>query len=1426
MFILIGVMLGLGLGVAGLFLVKEWRYQSWLASERVEGLRLAEEGDVVGALEHLARLVRLTPEDGEVLRVFAESREAVPTEDGSHIRAAIVARRLLAERDPADLEAQRALMRLYAMAGYATEADQLAEAILRLDPKDSEALVIRISVARSRGRTAEAQNLALRLTETGSGGLQALRTRLGVAAGDTMTLAEATAQLRTWALPPALEPARLTLLAELLARQGLREQALASARDAAALNPTDLETLASLAEAFDTAGGGNEGTALLEAAIGRSPEEVDVVDHAIRRHWWANRLDKARAELAQAGLALGRDEAALLRWEMFLAVPGERDPNALAAVTRLGELNAEAPPAARAAEDALLAAMRQLIIDPSDPTFDSLLEKAIELNQRNPILRAVRAERLLAAGRPDRAVEDLIVAHQVEGRRWARAGLLLAVTTEALGARGAALTTCSEVLARYGDQLPVILTFASLWANYDADGRRLEDVQLASIPNQPLLEFLQSILEQSDDDPRVATLLAEAAARRNDVERRERALAILERPRPISPVFLKRLAQVAVDSGSPRREVALRLVEAANPVDPDLLRLQALDLARQGNAEEGLALLEAAASDPARGISSSNRLGLLAGFARRHGLDAAEALEQAWYESIRDDPPGPLVLLSFEATWRDETTARKAVDRAAAALGANHPEVLKAEARWTLAFRRDEEVRRGPLAESLRAQFEAGSEDPQVALYLAQLEALAAKPDSVLIEQALRRRLQVIPLDLAPYSELASVLLERGNTLAAAEVAAQLLERAEAPAARRQAALILAAANEPAQAAVALQKLVADYDLEVDRLALARCLILTGGADSAAEADRIVLDAASRSDASTDAILAATERLVLLDRAEDAIALIEARQAESGDLDLPVVTLRTWLLAERAEEARVAADALRSLGRTDPAAIVSLADWSASAGDLDAAVAMVRSALLESLDEPVLLAWAAQRPAHPGWRFNDSPELLTRLQSGAPGLMAVAELQRSATRPDGSIVVDEALLERSLSLVEQFPRLPMAWRTALVFHARLGRIDQAIALARRATTALPLSSLLQEGLAVLLLDAGRPREALTVIEVLAGLDGIDPQVVSTLKAKAELLAGLPAEALRTLAALDGSSLPPEAPAIRAAALLELGRTDESLAALGGDRFSFASILLPRLIRLTPDGMAAALAEIRPVLAEDPSLAIPLTASLTEAWVRLEDPKVLDLAAEIANSLPETPSSLISAGDLLAAQGRLDESIDRYRAALDSVSVADRQRLVTWATLPAEERASLAATQMIAATALNNMAYRLAENDRVTDEALAWIEEAMRIMPDTPALRDTFALVLYRLGRLSEARVEAEAAVLGMPNDPAVRYNLAEILRKSRAYADARAQASAAIELIDSIPGSRPTLRGKLDRLIKSLPADSPTGTSSGRDLPGYLRGNP
>jgi tetratricopeptide (TPR) repeat protein len=79
-------------------------------------------------------------------------------------------------------------------------------------------------------------------------------------------------------------------------------------------------------------------------------------------------------------------------------------------------------------------------------------------------------------------------------------------------------------------------------------------------------------------------------------------------------------------------------------------------------------------------------------------------------------------------------------------------------------------------------------------------------------------------------------------------------------------------------------------------------------------------------------------------------------------------------------------------------------------------------------------------------------------------------------------------------------------------------------------------------------------------------------------------------------------------------------------------------------------------------------------------------------------------------------------------------------------------------------ALNFLGYLLADNSRELPEALEMIRRALQQDPGNGAYVDSYGWVLYRLGRLEEARVQLESALSLTGGDPVIHEHLGDVYR--------------------------------------------------------------
>jgi len=370
------------------------------------------------------------------------------------------------------------------------------------------------------------------------------------------------------------------------------------------------------------------------------------------------------------------------------------------------------------------------------------------------------------------------------------------------------------------------------------------------------------------------------------------------------------------------------------------------------------------------------------------------------------------------------------------------------------------------------------------------------------------------------------------------------------------------------------------------------------------------------------------------------------------------------------------------------------------------------------------------------------------------GLSARADSGETSRRPNG-----EAYFYYSLGRLMEVSGAP---NDALVQYRRADSLDPdhcevEVALARtlyslgnleaaaeKSASALELCPDNLEARAVsaeLLLVGGEAGEAERLLEGVAS-DPSAPREFATLYAQALLSQGLIEEGASYLRArTQADSLDPDIASMYGRALLML------------DDPEGAVVELQRALRLDPNDRAVAGMLSRLLIAlERPEEGVPILewivsryeavepelVSLAAGYSMMDEPELAQAVLDTASArFGDTPSVLRARGAAYYGSGDLDSAIEAYERLLevDADSV----------------------------TALNFIAYTLADEDRDLDRAMDYALRAVELEPGSPLLRDTLGWVHYRLGRMEEARRELDLAIELGGDNPVILEHLGDVL---------------------------------------------------------------
>lgn len=444
--------------------------------------------------------------------------------------------------------------------------------------------------------------------------------------------------------------------------------------------------------------------------------------------------------------------------------------------------------------------------------------------------------------------------------------------------------------------------------------------------------------------------------------------------------------------------------------------------------------------------------------------------------------------------------------------------------------------------------------------------------------------------------------------------------------------------------------------------------------------------------------------------------------------------------------------ALFNLGR--PADALAPLEAASRADSLNVEYVRTLARVAESLDRLPLVADAWDRAT----RLDDEdPESWFQLASAAARL--------------GRFALADSALERSL---EMNPVRPGSLFLRGWIRESTGRPDEAAELYRQDLEVHSADQVTRQRLVLLLLRARKAAAAFREAQVLVAARPDDPDALQ-LVAEAALASGNTLAGERALARMRG--LAPGDPDLVLRTLAVLARHERaheatkvadawarsrpddprglSLAAraraLAGE-YDSAAVYARRLVEATPDSLDA-----RRLLAR--------VYQDAKKW-----PEAVAAWADARALAPRNPALMLDHGYCLEQSGNVTAAIELGREAL---------RLAPDAP-----------------SALNFLGYLLADNSRELPEALGLIERALEQDPGNGAYVDSYGWVLFRLGRLDEARARLEQALELTGGDPVIHEHLGDVYRALRMVERAREQYRASL----ATDARNTRVRNKLEQL--------------------------
>ena len=1432
---LLGILLGSAVVAgAGSYAGVTWWRARGVAQARVAGYERFEAGEYEAALDLLSRYVAKNREDVDALLKLARCRAEVPSPNQRHLVDAAGFYREVIRLRPGNVEALKGLLDIYRRIGYAPELERITDELLRIEPNNVPAIESRTALAFQRGSWKEAIEGSERLMSIEPDAYKWRALHLEFLRKSDPDIESRLKAINGWIAAGEPDGRYRLFLADTFRQMNRDEEAKQAAIAAVEKGMPDAQTLTVLLDLLDLLKLGDQSAKAVERALAAGLPRSAVVQMQVHRHYRAGRLSIAREELAAALAALdanaadaGKDRDELLRWQVRIAEV-DRDPvTADAAIASLrqrvqasgvsqdGESRAEAETTVRWMD--AIQASRGFDGGPTTaPPRIAMgqLQRALADNPRDSLLLLRAGDIALRAGEVDEAARFFASAFEAEGGRWPLAGIRQASALLAVGRTEEAFKLTRDLTRQFDDNIGVYFVFAQACDAIAREGRSpsMVDPTLPSeVTARVLLEKLYSLDVKGNPiflPPLLATLVAEGDA---DEATRLANIAVADPKTPVDT-----LLQIATLLAAPDfKDVPLRAIDAARGRDADALEL-AMTKARvqiqRGEAGAARLAMRSALQSAAGTLPASVRAELArvqAEAAMREGGNDVPALLSEVLKEGGNDLDAIDFVLGQAASWDDEGIVNAAAAKLGELIGETAPRTVLTNAARVLRFRRADQQEIAKSIQAVDKVLEGNGKSAAALVTLSRLFGATQPPDLARAASYLEQAVILQPGRRDLYPELIALMQASGDFPGANNYLQQFMRSAGGDDDQARLAANLMVRQGQFLSAIPTLERVARRpgSTEADLVALGDAERRIGRMDQAEKAFREALE---RPDRSALGAMAYAEFLARAGRLDEARAMV----VEDAKREKPALTPanRAYLQArleldygDPALAAPAVAEAMR-LAPQSPGVVLLAARERAAAGAMGEAVAIAQKGLETEPDNQQLLAFVSSLlMADPSSR-ESSAATLERLRSSNPALGELLTIVKACAGPDGTIRPGEEQLAALLELTNRYPSEPSVWTVAIDLHATVGRLEDAVRLARRGMARLPSEAGPAEMAARLLLQLRRADEAGDAARSWRALTADSPLEADLVLARVALVSGKPAMAAETLQPYDtrlrAEALKrPDALGVYAAAILLAGEGERAFATMRDglerernenrpERLLLAEWL--RAIRSAPTALALdALARSESLLAVDDTG----RGALATEYVALAKRRNAQVAAERAKvhldalspAARATPIATLLGAELAAIRGDVAQASATYRAVWESLPEDVRGRLVTWPTLDQPTQSSLAGARSLALFASNNQAAFLAKAGVELDTAQAAIDRALLMAPEDPALLETRGEVLMARKEFDQARLLIEPLAARADASPSLRVMLGRIHLAVGRVDDARRQADAAARMLEEDP---------------------------------------
>ena len=573
----------LAVGVAGVYMVRQWHRQQRDQLTRERAMAAYEEGKHAEALRQFDRYLQLNGDDAEAMYFSAKSRLRIKAPRNGHIAITMAKLRRVLDLQPDHDQARRELLELYTVVRRSTEAKKLAEQILAQDAVDPTGLRAMALSLFQMGQYAEALPFAERYTET-KGSSPSLPVQLIIL--DILHNLDR----------PSLDLIKATSLArqkfpndprvDLLQAYTYRllkdtEKATEWLRKAASRKAPNDIYVAVLIRLLDESRLYTESLTVLQRYAGDDPE-ASVQTELVQRLWELNRHQEVVDQLSDLDPQDSQSDARLLAYQTMSLYQLRQSEQAQAIAEALGartnDPDAQAWATVLPAVFGVYRTQPQRIVD--------LCKSALKVSPGNPRFIALLGDAYASMGENKLALDAWETAMKSRPI-WVVPRIRRAQAMLAAGEKKQALVESVIAVRMAPQRVDAAVVYAM--------------VRVANLPNnendslEDVLKLVEEIQSKVPGEEKTLTLQVSLLI---DASRKEEAAEVLKTAlerEEISEKTLHRLAQLSDIAQLGLADACYqRLDQKGRHQSPNLVLSQAMRLASQGKREQGLQLLESA----------------------------------------------------------------------------------------------------------------------------------------------------------------------------------------------------------------------------------------------------------------------------------------------------------------------------------------------------------------------------------------------------------------------------------------------------------------------------------------------------------------------------------------------------------------------------------------------------------------------------------------------------------------------------------------------------------------------------------------------------------------------------------------------------------------------------------------------------------------